>query len=320
MMGGDTFAGWIPLFIRGARAEVEWCYMGRERFTEPFCHETLQKLAQKPFNQMLRRKSGLDLLLERAHSHPGLPLKGMIFHMSRCGSTLAAQWLAALPDSVVLSEPEPLGILLQSIPQGGDQAALSALLSAMGQARRDCDRSLFLKADCTHMLNIDRLLTAFPGTPWIFLYRDPVEVLVSHQRKPIWMQMMETMFACGHFPPEEFCRDPESSVAWILSVVLKQARQAMQQHGNGLLLNYAELPHALDAMARHFGIDANMLDAETSNAVTGRDAKQPNELFQPDSTNKRTCADSNILDLAARWLDEPYQLLEKMRLDGVAAQ
>ncbi|MGR9014739.1 MAG: hypothetical protein ACU83U_13965, partial [Gammaproteobacteria bacterium] len=83
----DTLAGWIPLFLsnRDNRATVDWGYMGQERFTQPFCQQTLQKLASRPFNQLFRQQSGLDLLLERAHSHPGLPLNGIVFHMSRCG-------------------------------------------------------------------------------------------------------------------------------------------------------------------------------------------------------------------------------------------
>jgi hypothetical protein len=115
MNNSDTLSGWLPFFLSAheGQRQVEWAYMGQERFTEPFFLDTLQILLRRPFNQVFRQQSGLDLLLERAQSHPGLPLKGIVFHMSRCGSTLAAQWLAALSDSVVLSEPEPLDTLLQ---------------------------------------------------------------------------------------------------------------------------------------------------------------------------------------------------------------
>jgi hypothetical protein len=313
MMTDDPFGGWVPLFVRGGRGELEWGYMGSERFTEPFCHETLQRLASRPFNQLFRRKSGLDLLLGRVRNHPGLPLKGMIFHMSRCGSTLAAQWLAALPDSVVLSEPEPVGTLLKWLPPDGGEEILRALFAAMGQARRENDRNLFLKAECPHILYIDRLLTAFPGTPWVFIYRDPVEVLVSHQRMPAWLQMLEPVLACGLRPPKALLSDPEGCLSWILSLVLRQARQAILQHGNGLLLNYSEFPHALEIMAGHFGIDTKELDADTLRSVTGRHAKRERQAFQPDSAEKRAAADPRIRELAARWLDEPHQLLEQLR-------
>jgi hypothetical protein len=95
--------------------------------------------------------------------------------MSRCGSTLTAQWLAALSDSVVLAEPGPLDTLLQGQISEDDTETVRALVSALGQLRRESDRRLYLKTDCWHMVHIDRLLSAFPDTPWLFLYLDPIE-------------------------------------------------------------------------------------------------------------------------------------------------
>ena len=314
----DTLAGWIPLFlsIRDHQPTLDWGYMGRECFTEPFCQDTLQQLASRPFNRLLRRQSGLDLLLERAHSRPGLPLKGMVFHMSRCGSTLAAQWLTALPDSVVLSEPEPLDTLLQWPKPHSDTETIRALLAALGQPRRESDRQLFLKTDCWHMAHIDRLLTAFPGTPWVFIYRNPLEVLVSHQRMPGWHLVPGSMDGHGLQPPDEVRNNTLAHGAWVLSAILDQARQAMERHDNGLLLNYSELPKALESkLAAHFGLDLTDRDAENLRTVTVRHAKQRHGAFQPDSAEKCAAADAHILDLTERWLNEPYQLLEQLRLN-----
>lgn len=312
MSARDRLAGWIPLFLSKRRGDVEWGFMGTVRFTEPFCHETLQKLASRPFNQLFSQTSGLDLLLEREQSRPGLPLNGLIFHMSRCGSTLASQYLAALPDSVVLSEPEPLDFLLQS-PHGTDEM-LKGLLSAMGQPRRESDRRLFVKTNCEHMLHIDRLLAAFPGTPWIFMYRDPVEVLVSQQRMPGFLQVPGSMAGHGLHTPEQFRCDPQGNCAWSLSVVMRRAIEAMERHENGLLLNYSQLPEALETrIAHHFAIDLTAVDAKALREVAGSHSKRRQDQFQPDSAEKRASADPGILELAERWLDEPYRRLEEMR-------
>jgi hypothetical protein len=316
MSGPDAMAGWLPFFVTAhdGQRQVEWGYMGRERFTEPFFLETLQILLRRPFNQAFRRQSGLDLLLARAQSHPGLPLKGIVFHMSRCGSTLAAQWLAALPDSVVLSEPEPLDTLLQWPAPFSDKETVQALLSALGQPRRESDRGLFLKTDCWHMAHIDRLLTAFPRTPWVFLYRDPVEVLVSHQRMPGWHMVPGSMAVHGLHPPAELWNNPLGNGAWILSAMLKQAGQAMERHDNGLLLNYSELPEALETkLAAHFGMELTTSTIETLRPITRRHSKRNQAVFLVDTDEKRAAADSVILELTERWLNEPYQALEQLR-------
>ncbi len=318
----DVLTGWIPLFL-SARHElptVDWGYMGSERFTEPFCSDTLQRLASRPFNRVFRRQSGLDLLRQRAHSHPGLRLRGMVFHMSRCGSTLAAQWLAALSNSVVLSEPEPVDSLLQWPAPNDDVQVLRALLAALGQSRRESDRSLYLKTDCWHMVHIDRLLAAFPDTPWVFLYRDPVEMLVSHRQMPGLQLVPGSMLGHGLQAPVEVMCNPLAHGAWITSIILEQAKHAMLRHGNGLLLNYSELPDALETrLAGHFGIVPDAQDRAALLAVMARHAKQPHVGFAPDSAKKRAIADEEVLALARQWLHRPYQALEEMRNSRLCA-
>lgn len=317
----DDFAGWIPLFLsaRSGQPLVDWGYMGQERFVEPFCHDTLQMLAARPFNRLFRRQSDLDLLRRRARQYPGLPLRGIVFHMSRCGSTLAAQWLAALPDSVVLAEPEPLDTLLRWPPPDSDTDTVRALLAALGQPRRDSDRALYLKTDCWHMLHIDRVLAAFPDTPWIFLYRNPLEVLVSHQQVPGRQLVPGSMADHGLHAPDEVMNHPLGHGAWLFAAILKQAAQAIQRHRNGLLLNYSELVEALDArLAEHFGIRPDALDGTALRAVTGRHSKSPHTVFRPDAADRRAAADNEVRMLAARWLEEPYRALEQLRNERAA--
>jgi hypothetical protein len=50
----ERLNGWIPLFLSKHEEDpvVEWAYMGVERFTEPFCYDTLQRLTSLPFNRL----------------------------------------------------------------------------------------------------------------------------------------------------------------------------------------------------------------------------------------------------------------------------
>ena len=44
-------------------------------------------------------------------------------------------------------------------------------------------RDYFVKFDSWNTLDLALIRRAFPDVPWIFLYRDPVEVIVSHMRQ-----------------------------------------------------------------------------------------------------------------------------------------
>ena len=48
----------------------------------------------------------------------------MIFHLSRCGSTLVSRLLGTLPGVVVVAEPAPLNTLLGLNPDRINEAAL----------------------------------------------------------------------------------------------------------------------------------------------------------------------------------------------------
>jgi hypothetical protein len=314
----DPLQDWIPFYLK--RGEVHWGYMGRERFVEPFFQATLQKLASRPFNQLLRQRTGLDVLPERAASHPGLPLRGLVFHLSRCGSTLAAQTLAALGDTVVLSEPPPVDTLLEwlaaapSLDSDRSSALLRGLLSALGQPRRPEDRRLFVKTDGWHVRHIDRILAAFPGVPWVFLYRAPVEVLVSHARRPGLFAVPGALIAHGLHPPEALLTRPLEHGAWVQGQILREAAEAMQRHPGGLLVNYRELPETLETrVARHFGLEPNAGDLAAMRSVRACDAKNPLQSFRPDADGKWAEAGDDIRALAARWMEEPYAVLESLR-------
>jgi hypothetical protein len=323
MSAPDPLAGWLPFFLsgRGGQAAVEWGYAGPERLTEPFFHDSLQRLMARPLNQGFRRQTPLERLAERARTHPGLPLCGIVFHMSRCGSTLVAQSLAALGDSVVLSEPEPVGTLLEWLipapPSEAGAELLRGLLSALGQPRRAEDRRLFIKTECWHVCHIDRILAAFPGVPWAFVYREPLEVLVSQAHIPSLYLMPGTGVRHGLAPPEDLLCRPLEHAAWMLAAMLRAAADAIRRHPGGLLMNYQELPDGLETrLAGHFGLALGEADIEAWQRVRARDAKQPHQPFQADSAEKRAAANAGLREAAARWLDEPYAELERLRRES----
>src|ERR1043166_8410879 len=106
-------ADWVPSIIRwGREPMLEWCHPGDLRFTDPFFEQTIRRAMHQPFNLLFSQRTPLSEIAASAGA-PELRLAGLIFHMSRCGSTVVSQMLAALAQNVVLSEPAPLDQILR---------------------------------------------------------------------------------------------------------------------------------------------------------------------------------------------------------------
>src|SRR6185369_5327085 len=137
----------------------------------------------------------------------GIAPQGFIFHMSRCGSTLVSRMLGSLPRSIVLSEAGPIDSVLRagfrapSLAEAEHVSWLRGMVSALGQRRAPDDNRLFIKFDSWSIVYLGLIERAFPEVPWLFVYRDPVEVMVSQ------MLRRGAHFVPGVIEPEIFGLD-----------------------------------------------------------------------------------------------------------------
>src|SRR5687767_15028620 len=101
--------GWVPLrfLTREGGTFVDWAYLGNERLTDPFFEQTITRCLADPANLLFRHETPIEVLRELYEEHRGIEPNGLIFHMSRCGSTLIAQMLAAVSRNIVISEARP---------------------------------------------------------------------------------------------------------------------------------------------------------------------------------------------------------------------
>ena len=247
-------ASWLPIGTswQGEQLYLQWSYFGRERLREPFFEGDVQRCLRKPFNRLFRYSTPITGLAEWLQIHPGLRPNGFILHMSRCGSTLVAQMLAALDRDLVVSEASPIDAVVraqQVRPDlDDDQHArwLAWMIGALGQPRCGGERHYFIKLDCWHTLALPLFRRAFPDVPWIFLYRDPVEVLVSQLRMP-GMQMVPGMLGAELFGLEQ-SYDPQKPEDYRARILTRICEPVLQHYSEAaaLLVNYRELPHAVD--------------------------------------------------------------------------
>lgn len=114
---------------------------------------------------------------------------GFIFHESRVGSTLVANSLTAMdPEGHrVYSESNPINDALkacQGILSTCDIEANADLLRdvvyLMGRTSSPTEKHMFFKVSSIGSKNIDVMRAALPEVPWIFVFRDPVQTMMSH--------------------------------------------------------------------------------------------------------------------------------------------
>lgn len=318
--------GWLPAWAgwRDGALQVEWCHFGAEPLREPFFQDSVTRAMRRPVNQLLRHRTPIEALGRRCARFPGLHPSGFVFHTSRCGSTLVAQMLAAIRGNVVLSEAPPLDAVLGmrdvagvAVPEIRRAEWLRWMLAALSQPRVPGDRHVFVKFDAWHAAHLPLIRRTFPDVPWVFLYRDPREVLASQLRQagaflvPGALEGAGGLGASGALPGE--------TVAGRLAGLLKaccEAACAALPGGSGLLVNYAELPEAFTgAIAAHFGLDLDGDDRAAVEECARHDAKSPGLPYERRS-DAVTADDSQAVATIETRVLPVYRELERLRLAG----
>ncbi len=300
---------------------VDWGYVGRHQFSDPFFIQTISQCLRHPADLLFRHRTPLESLGQITASLRSVQPTGFVFHMSRCGSTLISQMLAALPQNLVLSEAGPIDDVLRAhfrnpaITEQERVQWLQWMIAALASQRNPEEKSLFIKFDSWHVMFLPLIQRAFPRVPWIFLYREPLEVMASAQ-KQLGGQMIP-----GVLPPELF--------GWDIATVQKmslyeytarvlgrlcQAALVCVQDGEGKLANYQQLPAALwPELSRYWKVHFSEVEVERMLVAARMDAKNPVLPFEPDSQTKRDSLSGELRELTRQWLGEVYENLEIQR-------
>jgi hypothetical protein len=285
--------GGLPYALseRDGRTCLEWMDIGDRALEEPFFEDTVRLCLRNPYTRFSRRAAPLA-------AAAGAPPAGFIFHMSRCGSTLAARILNAAGFRVV---SEALAI---------DQAITSRLpdlrevVAAFGGGA-----PYIVKLDSWHIHNLPRIREDFPETPWVFLFRDPAEVLVSLLRSPGRHALPGAIapHVLG-LTPEDITLPPAEWTARVLAAICRSA----SGHRNGLFVDYRRLPDAVaDAIAPHFGLHLDDAQTARMNEAARVDAKQPAAVFTPDTAEKQHEGRQFAELIASHQLDRLYEELRR---------
>ena len=323
MMDKIDLNGWLPIraWLHEGDWWLDWCWFGTQRLTRPFLRNDVDAALRLPFNQAFRHQTRLQTLLQWHSDSPGLSPNVLVFHASRCGSTLIAQLLAGLERNIVLSEPPPLDSLLRAhlCDPGASRwqvDAVAALLSAYGQRRRGDERQLVVKLDAWNVFEAPMLASLYPETPRLFLYRDPIEIVVSQ------LQLGGMQRLAGLLGPSALdALIPNAQAMPVLEYCCRmvgeilRAGLALCRDLGAIAVNYSELPQAMwGRLGPVLGIEES--DRRQLQAIALQAAKHPNMPFAQDTQRKREAATDAVHEAVQRWAWAPYAALERLRLGG----
>lgn len=308
-------AHWTPVRFdfSGVAPMIDWADLSAERFIEPFFDQTVARWASGPRARPLVR-TGIDALVA-LDSEPSLEPAGIIFHLSRCGSTLVSRLLGTLPGVVILAEPAPLNALLGLEPDRMDDATLAGfvrlLVRGLGRCRHGDERQVVLKCTSWNIRRRAIMAVAFPETPWLWVQRDPAHVVASLLANPPgWLRRQVAPRAA-----QLFGLDPVAVLAMTGSEFTARAIGAMLESAatdphRRLCIDHADLPDAVwQRVAPHFGlaIDAAAIERMTEQARFYSKGPAP-QLFSDAAPGYRPVTEA-MREAAERFAEPGYRAL-----------
>jgi len=317
-MENNKLENWLPykLIKTGEQLQCHWLNMYGKPFTDPFFEETILNCKSvTPRRFVFSSVSDLAMMKEWAQGLSEVEPAALIFHISRCGSTLVSQMLAASEEHIVLSEVPFFDALLR-LPYKDvhfNEAATSELLASAinlyGQKKTGQEKRLFIKTDSWHLFFYKQLRHLYPSVPFIFIYRRPDEVFRSHRKKP-GMQAVPGLIepqVFGFKTERKDYRGLDIYLSRVLESYFSQCLDIVATDDQFLLLNYNEGPMPMiEKIAAFTDTQLTRQDLLKMSDRSLYHSKNPEERFIEDMvTGIPTCLDKAM---------ELYHKLEEKRM------
>lgn len=284
---------WLPYRYHAKTCSIHWC-LPAGHATEPFQDEAISRYRQTILvNQFITPKTGLSVVDVQARSVQSITPAGFIFHLSRCGSTLISGCLSELDSTSVFSESPVLTEILldQTLGEAAQQQYLQQLI--------DLQASVFpsrphvvIKWNAWDIFRWDLIRAMYPQVPGIFLVRDPVEILASHQRSAGRHMSGDPSLAGLHsvFTTTVLAgQDVLDKRIRILHGLL-QAMSEKSSNANISVINYQHVCTAsLVSILKIFGCAVDRLGFLKIQERMQYHSKNPGQTFIADSVKKQHC-------------------------------
>lgn len=274
---------------------------------------------------------------DASHSIPKqLNLTAVVFHESRCGSTLVANMCVSADPSKhrVYSESAPpitalkgmCGDHFEHCSQDTVVAVLQDVIHIMSRTDDPEEERVFFKIQSIGTHSLSLFQRAFPNTPWLFVYREPVQVMMSQlaggvkyancvrtQRSPpsaVEQVARQHGLLTRSMSPEDYCAAHLASITETAVVALQEAES------QGMAVNYKDLPDAFyqEILPSWLGRDLDEAEVSRIEQTSGQYSKgrgQKAGEFKDDSQKKERTATNEVRLAAETFLLPSYQALER---------
>jgi hypothetical protein len=345
----EKLKNWTPidLYLTKNFQGVAWLNLGKTYFTDKRSAYTVCRSWQSQ-NKPQPIWTTLDALTELRKTSPGLKPKGFIFNVSKCGSTLLAKMLSSLPRNVVISEdtvinkslmPNELMAEPNGFPEPQRIELFQSVVSALGQPRLGVEENYVTRFSPKDVLELPFIKKVFPEVPCVFLYRNPLEVVVSDLidldsykgiselvRQVLHLSAMDitqTRSEYSHFA-KQILDFSASEIATMSDEEFLARRNGLYAKAalcfldpGDLLINYDQLlsEAGLNQVLNFFAIQVS--DSEMTKMLDQLKIYSKENLkardYKDDRVDKQKMVSARLRDAIDQWAMEPYLKLEDMR-------
>jgi hypothetical protein len=329
-------SGWLPVEIRlDTRlphlintATVKWMKLTGVSFSEPFYGQTIMR-ARSADARLMEIETGLHAISRAARAQPHCKPAGLIFHISRCGSTLLSNCLRSATDTLVLSEAHPIvsltrpylrscGSLAESRWEATRANLLSSTVTLFAHYAHERNIRVILKFMSLNILSLQFVRSLWPSVPCVVVVRNPIEVLAANCVGGGWMSAkalddLGSLLAgvsVSESSAVRTMRDEEFG-ARVIGNYLNAALDSINELS--AVIDYEEInPDMVMRLCRLFELEpAGILRDLERNFV--HYSKDPNLRIHIDDRARKQCSLGNDARTSiSRWAEPQYrQLLER---------
>jgi hypothetical protein len=259
-------------------------------FVDPFVVETIARVGGETVERPLD-----EACYGKVCDLAAIAPRGIIYHVSKCGSTLVSQTLKQHDDVTVYSQPEALNGLLMP-PHACDSDTLTRSLRRFGALlARHAGGAYVLKLESWHALYCRQLQRAFPETPWVFCIRDPIDVAVSVMDDPdpgVWYRRLgsdDNPFFHEFGLTQTSARAPGDYIALFYEKFCDAIRQLKPRTGR--IVPYDSMPSSIwTTIAPSFGFQVSataLARMQQAAAFYSKDPRGSHRRFVADTADKR---------------------------------